>query len=100
MDEKRRVFEYISKGNNKKEFCQLYLGAPPPNPRDLSLYRPKHEKKGGVNMNLLSSLILRSSVRRSGRFPALPYPPNRQYIIIKKAIIDQGRSNENMSIAN
>jgi hypothetical protein len=47
MDEKRRVFEYISKGNNKKEFCQLYLGAPPPNPRDLSLYRPKHEKKGG-----------------------------------------------------
>jgi hypothetical protein len=47
MDEKRRVFEYISRGNNKKEFCQLYLGAPPPNPRDLTLYRPKHEKKGG-----------------------------------------------------
>jgi hypothetical protein len=99
MDEKRRVFEYISRGNNKKEFCQLYLGAPPPNHRDLSLYRPKHEKKGGEHEFALP-LILRSSVRRSGRFPASPYPPNRQYIIIKKAIIDQGRSNENMSIAN
>lgn len=42
MDEKERVFKYILRCNNKKEFYQFYLGALPPNPRDLSLWRRRH----------------------------------------------------------
>ncbi|MCP4704316.1 MAG: hypothetical protein GY865_06880 [candidate division Zixibacteria bacterium] len=47
MDEKETVFKYIFRCNNKKEFYQFYLGALPPSPRDLTLYRPKYDKKGG-----------------------------------------------------
>ena len=89
MDEKERVFKYILRCNNKKEFYQFYLGVLPPNPRDLTLYRPKYDKKGGEYDT--HPLILRSSVRRSGRFPALPYPPNRQQTIIKTNSIHQGK---------
>jgi len=56
-----------------------FNGGQPPNPRDLPLYGPKYEKgKGKGPRRLARPPYFGHLPRRSGRFPALPYPPGRQ----------------------
>jgi hypothetical protein len=56
----------------KRKEALLTLGTLSPNPWDLSLTRQNVLRGGG-----LPPLSFRPLSRRSGRFPALPYPPLR-----------------------
>jgi hypothetical protein len=52
----------------------LEMGTPSPYPWDLSLFRQNTETGGTVSS---CPAVFRQLSRRSGRMPALPYPPLR-----------------------
>ncbi len=74
----------------KRDSVNCIWGLRPQAPGIYRFIDQSMRKKGGEHEFALP-LILRSSVRRSGRFPALPYPPNRQQTIIKTNSIHQGK---------
>ena len=65
-----------------KEFYLILMGALPPKPPGIYRFMAKAEdwknnKEGGAN-SVPAPPLLRHLSRRSGRVPALPYPPLRQ----------------------
>lgn len=59
---------------NKKGSLPDYIGGQPPSPRDLAHKGPMHDERQCHESD--TAPCFGHQLRRSGCFPALPYPPN------------------------
>jgi hypothetical protein len=64
----------------KKEFYPILMGASPQTPGVYRIGEPRINRRHRVVELFIRSLI----TRRSGRSPALPYPPNEYVMLPKK----------------